>query len=105
MSIFPLTYHKVISNSSCVSGIAQPDLFEMHNSHGLPMGPPRLWGGHRSIKAARSGGKKSTCILYLGDYVFVRTLFLCLHFVIVYLYAHPRLTLPYQNPRTYATLP
>ena len=104
MSILLPTYHKVISNSSYLSSKAQPDLFEMHDSHGLPVGPPRFWGGHRSIKTARPG-EKSTCILYLCDYVFVRTLFLCLHFVIVYLRAHPRLTLPYQIPLTYATLP
>ena len=58
MSILRPTYHKVISNSSYLSGIAQPDLFEMHNSHKLPMGPPRFWGGHRGIKTARPGEKK-----------------------------------------------
>ena len=64
MSILLPTYHKITSNSSYLSSIAQPDLFEMHDSHGLPMGPPRFWGGHRGIKTARPG-EKSTCILYL----------------------------------------
>ena len=81
----------------------------MHHSHGLPVGPPRFWGGHRGIKTARSGGKKYlyyVFYIYVIMYLFnVHTLFLCLHFVIVYLRAHPRLTLPYPTPRTYATLP
>ena len=33
ISILRPTYHKVISNSIYLSSIAQPDLFEMHDSH------------------------------------------------------------------------
>ena len=79
VSILLPTYHKVISNSSYFSSIAQPDLFEVHDSHGLPMGPPRFWGGHRSIKTARPGKKVPVFCIYLIMYLFI----LCLHFAIV----------------------
>ena len=65
MCILLPTYHKIISNSSYLSSIAQPDLFEMHNSHGLPMGPPRLWGGHRGVKTARPGEKKYLYFVFM----------------------------------------
>ena len=81
MSILLPTYHKVISNSSYLSTIAQPDLFEMYDSHRLPVGSPRLWGGHRGVKTARPGEEK-----YL-HFVFMR-LCICSYFVFVFAFCN-----------------